>query len=38
MSIDAARTMDGGGEARFVDVTSTCARPELLPENFPKDR
>ncbi|WP_171133644.1 MULTISPECIES: Gfo/Idh/MocA family protein [unclassified Ruegeria] len=25
-------------EARFVDVASTCARPELLPETFPKDR
>ena len=24
-------------EARFVDVASTCARPELLPETFPED-
>jgi predicted dehydrogenase len=24
-------------EARFVDVASTCARPEPLPENFPED-
>ena len=24
-------------EARFVDVASTCVRPELLPETFPED-
>lgn len=24
-------------EARFVDVASTCTRPELLPETFPED-
>ena len=24
-------------EARFVDVNSTCVRPELLPETFPED-
>ena len=24
-------------EARFIDVASTCARPELLPETFPED-